>query len=67
MNKSDTLIKHRLHPVSVLYFIATAIKESFSFIWLFPLLVLCIHKLGGDIPAFLINITLGSCLIMSFS
>ncbi|MED1221137.1 PH domain-containing protein [Bacillus paralicheniformis] len=66
MNKSDTLIKHRLHPVSVLYFIATAIKESFSFIWLFPLLVLCIHKLGGDIPAFLINITLGSCLIMSF-
>lgn len=67
MNKSDTLIKHRLHPVSVLYFIATAIKEFFSFIWLFPLLVLCIHKLGGDIPAFLINITLGSCLIMSFS
>ena len=66
MNKSETLIKHRLHPVSILYFVMIAIKESLSFIWLVPLLVLFIHKLGSHIPAFIINIALGSLLIIAF-
>ncbi|MED1613216.1 PH domain-containing protein [Bacillus paranthracis] len=47
MNKSREN-NQRLHPVSILYFIVMAIKESLSFLWLFPLLVLLVHKQIGD-------------------
>ena len=66
MNKSETLIKHRLHPVSILYFVMIAIKESLSFIWLVPLLVLFINKLGSHIPGFIIMIAFSSLLIIAF-
>ncbi|SEN71015.1 putative membrane protein [Lihuaxuella thermophila] len=44
MSMSEKLTRHRLHPISILYFIVAAVKKSLSFIWVFPLLVLFIHQ-----------------------
>ncbi|QHZ47988.1 PH domain-containing protein [Bacillus sp. NSP9.1] len=64
MNKSEKLIKH-LHPISILYFMMKAGKESLSFIWLYPLLILLIHKqLGSQIPALIIGVFLVIFLMM---
>ncbi|WP_242450805.1 hypothetical protein [Priestia endophytica] len=67
MNKSDKLTIHRLHPISILYFIIAAIKESLSFIWIFPLIVLFVHeKIGDQISTLMINVTAGSLIILLF-
>ncbi|WP_216701191.1 PH domain-containing protein [Priestia filamentosa] len=64
MNKSDKLTIHRLHPISILYFMVAAIKESLSFIWVFPLIVLFVHeKIGDQISTWIINVTAGSLII----
>ncbi|MDQ0227668.1 PH domain-containing protein [Metabacillus niabensis] len=67
MNKSEKLRNHRLHPISILYFIVTAIKESVSYIWVFPLLVLLVHKqISEHISPFMIIFVTVTFLILLF-
>lgn len=66
MNKSKNK-NQQLHPVSILYFIVVAIKESLSYIWLFPLLVLLVHKqMGNQISTVKIGVIVSVFLIMMF-
>lgn len=67
MNKSEKVVKHRLHPVSMLYFMVTVVKESFSFIWLFPLIVLYVHQhISEQISPLAIGIVSVVVLLMLF-
>lgn len=47
MNRSSEELT-RLHPISILYFLVVAIKETFSHLWLFPIIVIVVNKIFGD-------------------
>lgn len=47
MNKSSEQLT-RLHPISILYFIVVAVREAFSHIWLFPVIVIVANKVFGE-------------------
>lgn len=67
MNKCEKLAKHRLHPVSMLYFMVTVVKESFSFIWVFPLIVLYVQQhINEQISPLTIGIVSVTVLLMLF-
>ncbi|KTD85182.1 hypothetical protein UQ64_21315 [Paenibacillus etheri] len=67
MSKSKNNKNKHLHPASILYFIVTAAKESVSFIWIFPLLVLFVHEQMSDqIPTVVIGVVACGFLLMMF-